>query len=149
MFDAALLKLLRWTARYYHHPLGETLATALPVALRRTQDDAGGESTRNRGWQAVGAPPLDAEATLARAPRQKELLATIRAAENAVAHSSLLAHFPGAHRPLSALAERGLIEAIELPGGLETGRAGTPFALTAEQQSVVDRLRRPKASRQH
>ena len=29
-FDPPLLKLLRWAADYYHHPLGEALATALP-----------------------------------------------------------------------------------------------------------------------
>jgi primosomal protein N' (replication factor Y) len=29
-----LLATLRWVADYYHHPLGEVLATALPVALR-------------------------------------------------------------------------------------------------------------------
>ncbi|MGN8197186.1 primosomal protein N' [Salinisphaera sp. RV14] len=141
LFDDALLKLLRWTARYYHHPLGDTLATALPAALRRTGSAADNDSTRNRGWQAVAEPPADAETTLTRAPRQQELLTVIRAADNAVAHSTLLARFPGAGRPLQALAERGLIEAIELPGGLETGSAGSPPPLTADQQAVVDRLR--------
>ncbi len=34
LFDAALLRLLRWTADYYHHPLGEVIAGALPRALR-------------------------------------------------------------------------------------------------------------------
>jgi len=32
--DAPLLKLLRWAADYYHHPLGEALATALPKLAR-------------------------------------------------------------------------------------------------------------------
>ena len=32
LFDPALLHLLRWTADYYHHPLGEVIAAALPRA---------------------------------------------------------------------------------------------------------------------
>src|ERR1700722_10723765 len=32
--DRALMQLLRWTADYYHHPLGEVIAAALPKALR-------------------------------------------------------------------------------------------------------------------
>ncbi|WP_414707042.1 primosomal protein N' [Salinisphaera sp.] len=139
LFDAALLKLLRWTARYYHHPLGEALATALPTALRRIRATA--ETTRNRGWQACAEPAIDPETALVRAPRQKELLTMLRAAGNAVAHSTLLARFPGAQRPLKALAERGLIQAVELPGGLETGTAGTPPELTADQHVVVEALR--------
>ena len=30
-----MLSLLSWASRYYHHPIGEVLAGALPVALRR------------------------------------------------------------------------------------------------------------------
>jgi len=33
-----LLATLRWAARYYHHPLGEVLQAALPVALRATRE---------------------------------------------------------------------------------------------------------------
>lgn len=141
LFDTGLLKLLRWTARYYHHPLGETLATALPAALRRTRREP--ERTRNRGWRPAADPPGEAEASLARAPRQRELLTAIHAADNAVAHSTLLARFPGAQRPLQALAKRGLIEAVALPGGLETGVAAVaPPDLTVAQQQLIDALRK-------
>ncbi len=30
-----LFKLLSWAGRYYHHPIGEVMQTALPVLLRR------------------------------------------------------------------------------------------------------------------
>jgi primosomal protein N' (replication factor Y) (superfamily II helicase) len=33
--DAELLKLLKWAATYYHHAVGEVVAAALPVLLRR------------------------------------------------------------------------------------------------------------------
>jgi len=35
LFGARLLELLVWAARYYHHPLGEALQTALPAQLRQ------------------------------------------------------------------------------------------------------------------
>lgn len=33
-FDHALLELLRWSADYYRHPVGEVIAAAMPVGLR-------------------------------------------------------------------------------------------------------------------
>jgi primosomal protein N' (replication factor Y) len=33
-YDAELLALLTWAADYYRHPIGEVLASALPVMLR-------------------------------------------------------------------------------------------------------------------
>lgn len=35
IFPADLLQLLTWVANYYHHPLGDVFATALPSALRQ------------------------------------------------------------------------------------------------------------------
>jgi primosomal protein N' (replication factor Y) len=35
--DPHLLELLQWAARYYHHPIGEVLFSALPVALRKAK----------------------------------------------------------------------------------------------------------------
>jgi len=34
VFDAVTFELLRWAADYYHHPLGEVFAAALPAARR-------------------------------------------------------------------------------------------------------------------
>ena len=34
-FESSFLDLLRWSADYYRHPVGEVIAAALPVALRR------------------------------------------------------------------------------------------------------------------
>jgi primosomal protein N' (replication factor Y) len=35
LLSTADLKLLQWASHYYHHPLGEVLACAFPVALRQ------------------------------------------------------------------------------------------------------------------
>ena len=37
LFSEKLLTWLQWIADYYHHPVGEVLFTALPIALRRGQ----------------------------------------------------------------------------------------------------------------
>jgi primosomal protein N' (replication factor Y) len=137
VIDAPLLKLLRWTARYYHHPIGDTLASALPAALRRAT--APTDRHRNRGWRALARNNENSRA-LIRAPRQQELRALIRATDEAVAHSTLLARHPGAGRPLQALAERGLIEAVELPGGIERGQAAAAPTPTSAQQAALDKL---------
>jgi primosomal protein N' (replication factor Y) len=37
IFDAATFELLNWAAEYYHHPIGEVFAAALPKSLRSGQ----------------------------------------------------------------------------------------------------------------
>ncbi|WP_293625579.1 primosomal protein N' [Salinisphaera sp.] len=136
VFDEALLGLLRWAARYYHHPIGEALATALPAALRRARTDQ--TPNRHRGWLACDVAGENEPAAHAR--RQHELLEAIRAGSHAVAHSHLLARFGSIHAPLKALQRRGLIEEVELPGALEHGSAGPAPTLTARQREAVEQL---------
>lgn len=139
LIDAALLRLLRWTARYYHHPIGDTIATALPAPLRRLQSSS--DDSRDRAWRAIaGAQPED-NASWRRAKRQQQLWHWLRQADQAVAHHEILAHYPQAHAPLKALAQRGLIEAVRLPGGLTRGQAGRAPALTEQQDQVLQALR--------
>jgi primosomal protein N' (replication factor Y) len=35
LLSPELMELLVWASAYYHHPIGEVMATALPVLLRR------------------------------------------------------------------------------------------------------------------
>jgi primosomal protein N' (replication factor Y) (superfamily II helicase) len=52
LFTDDLRALMHWTANYYHHPIGEVYATALPVALRQARHtDACGQ------WQSASAAP--------------------------------------------------------------------------------------------
>ncbi|HXO15178.1 MAG TPA: primosomal protein N', partial [Steroidobacteraceae bacterium] len=51
VLDAAALELLGWAARYYHHPIGEVLAGALPRPLRLGASATGSEER----WVATGA----------------------------------------------------------------------------------------------
>jgi primosomal protein N' (replication factor Y) (superfamily II helicase) len=71
VLGAQVLELVRWASDYYHHPLGEVIAAALPKALR------GGASLLelDERWAAT---PAGREALggsrLARAPAQRQLL---------------------------------------------------------------------------
>src|SRR2546421_12782990 len=51
VLDAAALELLGWAAHYYHHPIGEVLAGALPRALRLGASAAGSDER----WEASAA----------------------------------------------------------------------------------------------
>jgi len=98
LLDEALLQLLRWTAGYYHHPLGEVIAAALPKALRE------GAAARPRVelWRLRTAAAPQAPATiesLRRAPQQRSLLALLAAEPNGLpARVSAHSVRTGAHR---------------------------------------------------
>ena len=70
-FDSGLLHTLNWAADYYHHPLGEVVATALPKLLR----EGASLQALEEYWSltAAGAEAL-AGGEPRRAPRQRELL---------------------------------------------------------------------------
>ena len=102
-----LLALARWAAGYYHHPLGEVLATLLPAALR------GGKSpdpTPPPRWRATSAGREALAKGLARAPVQQQLLALIAAQPGGVDAAALRAVVPRYQAPLKALSSKGLVE---------------------------------------
>lgn len=72
LFDDEIFPLLKWAANYYHAPLGEVLASSLPVKLRN------GDSTERAMPDyycvtEIGQKAL-ANGVLARAKKQQELL---------------------------------------------------------------------------
>ena len=71
LLDGENLKLARWAARYYHHPLGEVIATMLPTRLRRRRSLP---PVKPHAWQ-ITASGKQGLAVLGRnAGRQKEVL---------------------------------------------------------------------------
>lgn len=125
------LALARFASDYYHHPLGQTLFTALPTGLREPRDvirpdrrpfiltDAGlGEAppARQRArlalWQALQDGPLDLAAAKAVTPQAGKLLADWLA---------------------EGKAERATLEPPPL-------RLGDAPALNGEQQAALDAL---------
>ncbi len=138
VFDARVLELCEWAATYYHHSLGEVISAALPKLARE------GSSSRalTERWFATeaGIAALD-DKTLARAPRQRELLQRLIAPEGASAEA-LAAEFEDWRTPMRALAARGFASSAELADAppVESGAelmssAGPP--LGEEQAAAV------------
>lgn len=109
-FDATLLALLRWAADYYHHPLGEVIATALPKLVR----EGATLQARSFGWALTpaGRHALDA-GEAKRAPQQRALLERL-ARDNAVVAEDDLADWPRWRDHIRSLRERGWAERQEL-----------------------------------
>jgi len=129
VFDRVLLELLLWTSKYYHEPLGEVLATALPKALR----GATALQATARGWAVTPAGHAAlSSGELARAPKQAALLRSL------VDTPQVL---PAA--PLRGLRDKGWIEAVELdispaqPTVTTMDPATSSPVLTHEQETAV------------
>ncbi len=115
-----LMSLLQWCSDYYHHPIGETLATALPSALRQGEV----ASTKPRSlWCITNAGrEMDADKLGKRAKRQADLLRRLGAS-----HAGLTAaHFKELPRTwvdaMAVLVKNGWVEMTQIPA-LEYGNA--------------------------
>jgi primosomal protein N' (replication factor Y) len=141
-FDPALLTLLRWAADYYHHPLGEVIATALPKLLRE------GASLQERSfvWAITTAGRRALEAGEGkRAPQQRALLERLARDEAGVPEDEL-ADWPRWRDHARSLREREWAERRERehasalppvqPDGLATG---VPEP-TPDQQAALDTI---------
>jgi primosomal protein N' (replication factor Y) len=105
LWDETVLGLLGWAAAYYHHPLGEVLAAALPAALR----DGAPAAAEVTLWQlsAAGLEALAGRPRLGK--RQQELVARLR--EGPVPADEL----PGLRDAMRGLARRGWVESFGQP----------------------------------
>jgi primosomal protein N' (replication factor Y) len=136
VFDPVTFELLRWAADYYHHPIGEVYAAALPVCVRAGQTTT--ISTEHFSLTDQGREELK-EPSSRRAPQQRALLSWLADRSHATADEVSEAFPP---KLLRSLAARGWIAArpaaapvlipIQMhPGGL---------ALTAAQATAVDSI---------
>lgn len=107
------LALLRWAADYYHHPMGEVIAAAMPLRLRRPVAPLEPRRTVCR-LTVKGREQL--EATRHRAPRQHAVLAWLaaQAGGEALLHDlrDAVSVTAGVRRTLAA---RGWIEETAAP----------------------------------
>jgi len=121
--DRPLLQLLRWTADYYHHPLGEVIAAALPKGLR----DGAPAAARIELWRAsaAGREALAAQAAL-RAPKQQALLELLARRPQGLAAAQLAAQLPRWRAAARTLLARGWIERVEINAVIAPRPAGSP-----------------------
>jgi primosomal protein N' (replication factor Y) len=143
LFGERELKLIRFTSQYYHHPIGEVVAAALPAILRQGKG-------LHPVVETIAATDLAAadniEALAKRAPRQAELLETVLdAGGNGIEAEHLTELLPNWRRVAKALLEKGLLERFEAraPDFDETiAPDATPGpSLNDDQQAALDTLR--------
>jgi primosomal protein N' (replication factor Y) (superfamily II helicase) len=135
VYDPVTFELLRWAADYYHHPIGEVFAAALPVALRGGQPAA--ESTAHWSATEEGRAEL-ALPSSKRAPQQRALLAWLAQSGGATSDEVGESFKPAL---LKNLADRGWVAARML----DSSAAAQPIqalpgelALTGAQAQAVD-----------
>ncbi len=137
------LWLLRFTSDYYHHPIGEVMATALPALLRQ-----GKALHPTLSFVAVGtaAECVDIEALAQRAPRQTELLELLLdAGGGGIDVDTLTEQLPGWRRAAKPLFEKGLLQRFdarrEEPDAEVVAPAQAGPVLNEHQQAALDRIR--------
>ena len=132
-----LLDSLRWTARYYHAPLGETFATALPAPLRAGQPLP---ETDQFAWQLTSAGRAGMAALRA---NTAPLRLVERLREHGLSEERLDDDLPGWKVAARSLAKRGLVERVPVdPANTAfVPAAADPFALNDEQSAAVASIR--------
>ena len=100
---ADVMAMVQWASAYYHHPVGEALAAALPVLLRQ---GSAPESATASVWRLTTAGTSIDLQTLTRATRQAAVLSRLQAHPSGLTREELDA--PAS--VLQALADKGWIE---------------------------------------
>ncbi len=105
------LRLIRFTSDYYHHPIGEVVAAALPALLRQGK-------TLHPSIERVSitdqGEATDIESLCKKAPRQAELLELLLdAGGNGVDAERLAEEMPAWRRAARPLIEKGLITRVD------------------------------------
>ncbi|HEX2138505.1 MAG TPA: primosomal protein N' [Woeseiaceae bacterium] len=143
LLDEADLRLIRFTSDYYHHPIGEVVAAAVPAPLRA------GKPLYGVVRQVTATPQgsaLELDALGRTAPRQAALMALLRRRGGTAGIAVLDEALPGWTRVRKALLDRGWIEITERPDDVPGSEAtrGLPEpgpALNDDQAAALEAIR--------
>jgi primosomal protein N' (replication factor Y) len=144
LLSTADLWLIRFTSDYYHHPIGEVVAAALPSLLRQ------GKPLHPMIEKVVAtdlAKQMDLEALARRAPKQAELLEALFDAGGDGLDTDLLTELlPTWRRAAKGLTDKGLLTSFESRAQEFDERLVAPATpgpdLNADQQHALSVLRR-------
>lgn len=114
------LRLLHWASRYYHHPLGEVISSAFPVALRQGKSASFPFEKR---YALTAAGKTFDPAQLRRAPNQKSLLETFLRRHTALTGLELAATHLNWRPAIKQLLAKGLVRLDFAETGLTDSKA--------------------------
>lgn len=135
------LRLLSWASRYYHHPIGEVVAAALTVLLRK---GSAAEWAGERLLRPSTEDLASAEQACARAPRQAALIRLLREHPNGVPHSRLGELDWDWRSAAEGLIRKGLAswcENREADAPACHSAVSPPFTLNPDQQEAIAAVR--------
>ena len=146
--DAPLLReedlwLVGFASDYYHHPIGEVAAAAIPALLRQGRPL---NPLLRHAAATDAARGFDIAALAKKAPRQVELLELLLdAGGNGIDVETLAEQMPAWRRSFRALSGKGLVTEFEMraddPEPLRRREAVTGPQLNRDQQSALDEIR--------
>ena len=134
-----VLALVQWAADYYHHPVGDALATALPVLLRQGNAMA---PPKQKYWiltpEGKGLP----DGALARSPKQAACLSLFLQRGNLTIDQIQPHNIQ--RDTLKRLQEKGLLQEVEeesRPKRSSNILKQSPIPLNTEQQLALNQMR--------
>ncbi len=143
VFDTELLKLLAFAAAYYHHPIGEVTAAALPKLAR----EGAAATALSTLWFATQAGIAALETVeLRRARKQHAVLARIATHADGIDADTLDAEFPNARDTLRNLVKRALVSSAEVAAVAATATADAALVQQVawqpsdEQRAAIERI---------
>ncbi len=148
LFPPALIPFFRWMADYYHHPLGETIRTALPSGLFSVQGSrSAAAKAKTEIVVRLCSPSPDQPAVKLKQSEQKTLDLFFQHCSGSpvLPRQVLTKLYPGASKALRGLAEAGLVsleerQVLRDPFGDMLPFFDRPQTLTKEQETVVAEL---------
>lgn len=135
LFSADDLALMQWASRYYHHPIGDVMATALPPPL-------------NKG-QSVHIQPLEnwqlTEASFAinwdKLPEiQREILQLLKNYPQGISTKAFVNQFSHAAQSLRSMEKKGWVKAETVYADTIINSNAQLLKLNAAQQHAVDQV---------
>ena len=136
-FSAEDLRLMRFAAEYYHHPLGAVVVSALPTRLRRSAGPARQAGSGVYRLTAAGAA-LEPSALPPRARTQRRLLARLKQGPLAQAEARTL--FPKGQPLIKQFITRGWVMVAEPEAGAAPAASAAPTLTAAQAQAVAEIL---------
>ncbi len=142
ILPADILQLLQWASRYYHHPIGEVISTALPTLLSQ------GHSAIIQtilGWKLTtsGQETLQLASLAKTAHRQQAILQLLQKHPNGLSQVTLSNSLSNIVPVLRTLEQKNwitphLVEPLHLIKAVQS--ISLPLPLNADQNQVVNRV---------
>ena len=132
VLESQVLELVRWASDYYHHPIGEVLASALPKALRAGASLIALEDS----WAPAPAAPAALRAgQFARSPAQRQLLELL-IQHGPMRQAALAQRLPRWRPAASALLKQGWVVRAAVAADLPSGTCVTGTSLSTAQPTA-------------